>query len=198
MQVKVLEEYGYENALRGLSYSFKDRALEPESWWEGQYEKAQKRGAILAHRHGGHNKFLESIQVWVDIEASRAWWSEFDTYRVGVTKQSESTMHTLMKRPPTKEDFEENTPELMVEAFIKTWHALQENGVKDVAFYKEALPEGYLQRRLICTNYKQLKNIIEQRTGHRYKWWDVFINTLLEQVEHPEFLVQPVSTGKQE
>ena len=39
MQVDILEEAGYDNAIRGMSYSFKDRALPVEEWWEDQKDK---------------------------------------------------------------------------------------------------------------------------------------------------------------
>lgn len=184
MKVKVLEEHGYDAALRGMAYSFKDRALDPDEWWEGQRERAEKRAPKLAPIEGGHNKFLESIQLWIDVEGSRAFWSEMDTYRAGVTKQSESTMHTLSKRAPTVDDFEEDTPHTIIKAFQECYTMYK----GDVVKLKHCLPEGFLQRRVVCTNYKSLKNIIKQRTGHRYKPWDSFISQVLEQVEHPEFL----------
>ncbi|MCK9240314.1 hypothetical protein [Desulfocurvus sp.] len=51
----------------------------------------------LAPLDKGHNKVLESMCVWLDVRMPRYWWQEFDTYRVGVTKQSESTMHILIR-----------------------------------------------------------------------------------------------------
>ena len=185
MQVNVLEEEGYEMALRGMAYSFKDREIDPGNWWIEQRERAEKRAPLLAPKDGGHNKFLESIVVWIDIEACRAWWSEFDTYRVGTTKQSESTMHTLSKRSPNSHDFEEGTHVTIVEAFRQVWHAAK----GDINLLKMNLPEGFLQRRLVCTNYKVLRNIIAQREGHRLKFWQQFIDNVMEQVEHPEFLM---------
>lgn len=184
MEITVLQEAGHDIALRGMAYSFKDRAEDPTVWWEEKKERAYKRAPLLAPKEGGHNKFLESIQVWIDLEASRAFWSEFDTYRVGTTKQSESTMHTLSKRAPTVEDFEEGTHPEIIKAFTYIW----ENCRGDINSLKMNLPEGFLQRRIICTNYKVLKNIIAQREGHRLKWWNVFSEAVLSQVEHPEYL----------
>ena len=100
MEVKVLEEHGLDSALRGMAYSFRIRGGDVENWWEDKKERAYQRAVKLAHMDGGHNKFLESIQVWIDVDACRSWWSQMDTYRSGVTKQSDSTMHTLAKRPP--------------------------------------------------------------------------------------------------
>lgn len=184
MQVKVLEEAGYEWALYGMALSFHDRKIDVGSWWPEQFARAKIRAEKLAHKDGGHNKFLESICVWIDIEAPRAWWSEMDTYRVGTTKQSESTMHTLSKRPPEKCDFEEGTDDYQIHGFIVLWEEVK----SDVTRLKMNLPEGFLQRRVICTNYKVLRNIVWQRSGHRLKQWDVFNIELLSQIKHPEFI----------
>ncbi len=184
MQVTVLAEEGHDLALMGMAYSFKDRAVEVNQWWGEHYAKAVKRAPLLAPKEGGHNKFLESMVLWIDVEATRAFWSEFDTYRVGMTKQSESTMHTLAKRRPEASDFEEGTLPFMVEAFQEVWDIAK----GDITTLKENLPEGFLQRRLVCTNYKVLRNIIAQRTGHRYKRWTQFIKAVCDQVEHPEYL----------
>ena len=185
MKVDVLHEAGYEYALRGMAYSYKDRAIPVAEWWtDAQRIKAEKRARLLAPKGMGHSKFLESIIVWIDLEASRAFWSEFDTYRVGMTKNSESSMHTLAKRPPIRADFEEGTSDRAIFSFIDEWDQIK----GDVNRLKMALPEGFLQRRMVCTSYMTLRNIIAQRTGHRLKWWVVFIDELLRQVEHPELL----------
>lgn len=185
MKVTKLGELGYDIALRGMAYSYKDRALDPDTWWEGQREKAQRRAKLLAHMDGGHNKFLRQIEVWFDIEACRAWWSEFDTYGVGTVRQSESTMHTLAKRRPIRGDFEEGTSELVMLAFSQAWDTAK----GDVTTLKMALPEGFLQRRTVSTNYAALRNMLWQREGHRLKWWGVFREAVLAQVEHPDLLV---------
>lgn len=53
-----------------------------------------------------HRKFLRQIFVSVDITAPLYWWKEFDTYKVGTTANSTSTMHKLANTPITKECFE--------------------------------------------------------------------------------------------
>lgn len=90
MKIDVLFEAGYEQALYGLSLSFKDRSISRKTWWTAdRFSSMRKLASKLYKMDGGHNKFLESIVVWLDVEASRAWWQEFDTYRIGTTKQSE-------------------------------------------------------------------------------------------------------------
>jgi hypothetical protein len=194
MEVKVLEEHGYESALLGLSLSFYDHKEELSTWWdEDKKLRAVRRASALAFKGGGHNKFLESIQVWIYIKATRSFWSEFDTYRIGITKNSSSTMHTLDKRYVTKEDFEEGTSIHMVNLFnsmLDDYKDTKSKYYKDITRLKANLPEGWSQERQVCVNYMTLQNILRQRTGHRLHYWDTFKNTILAQVEHPELLIQ--------
>jgi len=184
MKVQIIEEHGHDTALRGMAYSFKDRAIDPEAWWPGQRPRALERAPKLAPMDGGHNKFLRQIQLWVDIEAPRCWWSEFDTYKVGTVANSESSMHTLAKRSPMASDFEEGTDSEVISTFCHLWARAK----GDITALKMNLPEGYLQRRMVTMNYANLRNIIAQRTGHRLKVWKIFIDSIVAQVEHPEYL----------
>ena len=106
MDVDVIGEAGYYEAMFGMGLSFgltsgmSFKEFSESSSIEDQ-EKRKRMSRVLeanAPKDGGHNKFLESIQLWLDISAPRYWWSEFDTYRVGTSKQSASTMHTLVKQ----------------------------------------------------------------------------------------------------
>jgi hypothetical protein len=195
MEVKLLNECGYKEALLGLTLSFYDHSEPLETWWsEAKQERASKRALALAFRGGGHNKFLESIQVWVYVQATRGFWSEFDTYRVGMTKNSSSTMHTLDKREVTKEDFSIRTSTRSIDAFNSCLHDYKDFGNEfyhDIAFLKDNLPEGWLQERQLCFNYMTLQNIVNQREKHRLTYWKEFCSSILQQVEHPELLKQP-------
>lgn len=53
-----------------------------------------------------HAKFMRQIFVSVDITAPLYWWSEADTYKVGTTANSTSTMHKIMSKPFTEDLFE--------------------------------------------------------------------------------------------
>lgn len=196
MQVKVLREAGYEEALYGLSLSFKQEAVPYEEWWtEERFDTLSKRVETQHNMDGGHNKFLESIQVWVEVKAPRGWWAEADTYRVGTTKQSASTMHTIQKRKLTMEDFEEGTDPRQVDilnsiieeetnGFTKTQRLTGES----LQRVKWSIPEGFLQTRVISLNYKVLRNMIIQRRTHKLAQWQYFINELRAQCAHPELL----------
>ena len=53
-----------------------------------------------------HRKFLRQIFISVNIIAPLYIWKEFDTYKIGTTANSTSTMHTIEKKPITLESFE--------------------------------------------------------------------------------------------
>lgn len=171
MTVSILTEAGYNEALLGLSLSH-----------NAPIDRMPRVAHKLAPKDGGHNKILESISVWMDIKAPRYWWQEFDTYRVGVTKQSESTMHTLMKRELTQEDFVEPISGRVLTVLNEMIQ------FKEFRNAKVHLPEGFLQRRIVCTNYKALRHIILQRYRHRLPEWQVFVRGVMGGLEHPDLL----------
>lgn len=187
MRVVLLEEHGYESALKGLALSYYREGYHFDEWWTAERRiKAEKQLSALAFKGGGHNKAIASIFTWWLVTAPRGWWQEMDTYAVGgVTKNSASTMHTLSKELVTKEHFALGTSQVIIDNL----NQLITSGA-DITTIKMNLPEGYLQTREVCINYMTLQNVIRQRRGHRLKMWDVFIDSILEQVEHPELLVQ--------
>ena len=175
MNIKVLNEAGYEAAVLGFSLSY-NTSLE------------RTKSILPKYAFGipGENKFLESIQIWIDINAPVFWWVEFDTYRVGITKQSESTMHTLKKSKLTRDNFE------YVINFeqLDYLNAMIENGGTPIEILKNCLPTGFLQRRIVSMNYKCLQNIYNQRHNHRLPQWKYFCSEMLKQIEHPEFIIK--------
>jgi hypothetical protein len=184
MKVKVIKEAGHNEALLGMALSYWDGSDSLDTWWNKERQtKAFDRSKKLAFMQGGHNKYLESIVVWFEIKATRAFWQEFDTYRIGITKQSASTMHTLKKRKLTTEDFGDNT----YFSVISSFNSLLDE-TDNINILKDNLPEGFLQTRIVCTNYKVLQNIVYQRKTHRYKAWRDFVAQLLEQLEHPYYI----------
>lgn len=162
MKVEILEEAGFKWAMLGLSLNKNKRP-----------EDMEKVAIKLGEMDEGHNKFLESIVVWLDITLSRDVWSEFDTYRVGVTKQSQSTMHTLKKTRLCQDHFEDDIPQFQLE-FLQDLI----NSDAEISTIKKQLPEGFLQRRVVCTNYKTLRNIYMQRKNHRLPQWKEFCEHL--------------------
>ena len=171
MKVRILKECGYAEALLGLSLSY-DRPI------EDMPPVAEK----LCAKDDSESKFLRFIVVWLDIVAPRYWWCQMDTYHIGKEQQSESTMHTVMKRPLTIPDFA--TPPLLGQ--LEELNDLIARG--EFYLVKSNLPEGFLQRRIVVTNYQTLRRIIRQRHRHKLPEWQILITTILDQIEHGELL----------
>lgn len=187
MKINIIETSGETTALFGIGLSYgitsTYKSCTALRLYTDIYNKLLKIADALAHKQRGHNKFLESINISLDITAPRYWWSEFDTYRVGVTKQSESTIHTLGKRDLTADDFEHNLPFDILTIFnniIDRYRCTENKKEKETLFLtlKNLLPEGYLQRRIVVLNAKTLQNIIAQRINHRLPEWKQFCDTL--------------------
>ena len=68
--------------------------------------KDMKTATGLIHAGPEHRKFMRQIMVTVDITAPLYWWKEFDTYKIGTTANSTSTMHKMLAKPITLDCFE--------------------------------------------------------------------------------------------
>jgi len=179
MKVYDIEVHGINRALRGLARSF-----------NSPLEKMHSRAIKLGLLDRGHNKFLRMIQVWAEVEAPRFWWAEYDTYKVGTVAQSDSTMHTLHKRPICQDDFE--YPILQDTLWrINRLRELFLEGTISIETFKNELPEGFLQGRTINLNYAVLREMTLQRYSHRLPQWEFFLNKMLTHIPDIELLGIP-------
>ena len=138
-----------------------------------------------------HRKFARQIQVWVDITAPIFWWKEFDTYKIGTTANSTSTMHKIASKPITIDcfeigDYDSSLPMIddinlgiRTSCLIDDLEQLRQKYIetKDKKYWKELirwLPESWLQTRTINLNYEVIMNIYHQRKGHKLKEWSSF------------------------
>ena len=146
-----------------------------------------------------HSKFMRQIEVSVDITAPRFWWTEMDTYKIGTTANSTSTMHKLASREITPNDFAmmpndelivssgssphggewEITYTDYIDDIVSMCENLRQKYVetKDKQYWRaliEILPQSYLQTRTWTANYAVLRNIYFQRKNHKLEEWNKF------------------------
>lgn len=138
----------------------------------------------LANAGSPHNKFLRQIFVTMDVTASLALWKQADTYKVGTTANSCSTMHRIQSKAFSLDDFSlDETSELgkkFMREVIADLNSLRDLFLqtKDKSYWYDMialLPESYMQRRTWTMSYATLAEIVKQRTGHKLKDWDRFI-----------------------
>jgi len=145
----------------------------------------KKLSQTLTKAGNEHRKHLRMIQVWADFTLPRYIWSEMDTYKY-INKNSCSTMHKLMSREITEEDFEgDNIPFALIHkinTYIQSYKESDSNEEKNnyLIAYKNILPEGFLQKRTINTDYECLLSMYHQRYQHRLPIWHKICDWILE------------------
>ena len=190
----IREPEGFSQAITAMRHPMESYRLSDSGWRDDDCDHGEfvvgnkdKELSIKLQKAGPeHCKHLRMIYVWAEITAPRYWWNEFDTYRAGVEKVSCSTMHKLMARPITEDDFEHDC---INDRYLKeTVKALNESMLayslcKDEDHKKEiwrgiiqALPQSYMQKRTVCMSYAALRNIVRQRAGHKLIEWKHFID----------------------
>lgn len=190
MEIKLMHIAGLSEALFGIGLSF--GLTSGEDGWDGLSYNMQCRLHEIASRlclkGGGEDKFLRQVQYWWDVRGPRYWWCEADTFKVGTVAQSESTMHSLTGRPLVPDDFEDDlyaTDLDRLNDIIAVFN--NSRGDRDTFLrLKNALPEGYLQRRIWSLNLANMKNIYAQRKNHRLPQWRRVCEAFIEAT--PEFL----------
>jgi hypothetical protein len=178
LKVIKLGELGYDFAALGFSLSY-----------NSTIERAKQLLPKYAFGIAGERKFLQVIQLWLDVDFPRLLWPEVDQYKIATTTLSESTVHTLHKKLLDQEDFVVPIDQRMIDIVNEKILLFREKKINLVQM-KSHLPEGFLQRRVWNINYSTLQNIIRQRTNHKVYLWDEFIDDVLKQIEHPELVKQ--------
>lgn len=125
----------------------------------------------------------------VDITGPLYWWKEFDTYKVGTTANSTSTMHKLASTPITAECFEidDYNADLdydgtklgdVIDKHIEFLESMRVKYLetKDKAYWKELirwLPSAWQQTRTVTMTYENLLAMCSkgQRRFHKLTEW---------------------------
>lgn len=212
MKILLLSHEGFLPAVLGamLSYgktsyeTFENLTLEAGVPDPALRERIRTLPLKLATAGPGHDKFLEQIQYWLCIRAPLFWWKQFDTYRVGVSKSSESTMHRSWKSGLQQSDFEHPIfPETLsrLNTVISDFREAQTRGERFVETAKSLertiqanLPDAYLQTRLVNVNAKTLRNIYFQRCDHKLIEWHTFCS-FLSKLPHAELIITRAQNG---
>lgn len=143
-------------------------------------------------------KFMRMIHVQADVTAPFYWWKEYDTYKVGTTANSCSTMHTIHKRDFTIDDFShDRLDDDIVYNYLKpiieglNLFRTQYNNSKDKKYWNQIiqlLPSSFNQMRTIDLSYETLFSIYHQRKNHKLDEWHTFCDWIITLPYMKEFL----------
>lgn len=210
MKFEKTQVFNFDGALRGMRNPLNswEKSDSNFSWRYGEepFYHIGENDMNLAKRliAGGteHRKFLRQIMVSVDITAPRYWWAEFDTYKVGTTANSTSTMHKLASTPITLDCFETDDitwftdidERLNPDTIITYCETLRQkyNETKDKRYWKELirwLPNGWLQTRTVTMNYENLRSMYHQRENHKLTEWHSFCDWVKTLPYAEEFII---------
>ena len=151
MYIKTLEVAGFAPAFKGMRNPLDSWHLSDSYTENGKFILGEKdRGLAQRLIRGGseHSKFMRQIQVWADITAPRFFFSEFDTYKIGTTANSISTMHTIVKNEITIDNFDVDNE---IKEILK-----KEDKQKRKFIFKCELPKGTKQetKEFYINDYK--------------------------------------------
>ena len=210
IKVEAIEVFGIEGAMRGMrnplnSWDKADTTMSDDILEIGENDLNLATRLIKAGTE--HRKFLRMIHVQMDVIAPLYWWKEADTYKVGTTTNSCSTMHKIAAKEFTLDDFSH-------EHLIDDQDDFEnENGqvssYKDFLYYDvldvlntarrqyletkdkkywwqmiQLLPSAYNQRRTWDMSMETLLSILHQRKNHKLDEWNEFREICLEQVPY--------------
>lgn len=145
-----------------------------------------------------HRKFLRQVFVSVDVIAPLYWWKEFDTYKIGTSANSTSTMHKIHAKEFVVGDFScekmNRLSSCVLTDIINTLNVLRNAYIntKDKEFWYsmvQLLPSSYNQTRTVTLNYEVLLNIYHQRRHHKLDEWHTFCDWIETLPYMKEFLL---------
>lgn len=186
MKINLIEIFGFKSALAGLRKPFKGQVKTDLGTVDNMNPKIHEDDLKLLKKlikaGDEHAKCIRGIKVTLDVSAPRYFWSEHDTYRIGVDSlSSESTMHTILKDDINNELFEEGTSKGAIASFnmeiLANKDALNSGSISKseaILNIKRCIPESFIQTRTIQYSYQALRRIYFQRKNHRLPHWKEF------------------------
>lgn len=203
IKIENTEVFGWEAAIRGMRNPLNSWDKSDSYDKNGNFVEVGEKDLMLMKKlvkaGTGHSKFMRMINVTVDITAPLYWWKEFDTYKVGTVRNSCSTMHTIMDKELTIDDFSYDFNEIDVDTI--TWFLARLNGLRkkylktnDQRYWYvfiQLLPEGFNQKATVQLNYQVLYNIYHSRKFHKLYEWREFSNWI-ETLPYSDLMIEPI------
>ena len=208
IKVENIEIFGLDGAMRGMRNPLNSWDKADTTVYQGHDKEFVNIGVNdlnlatrLIKAGTEHRKFLRMIHVQMDVTAPLYWWKEADTYKVGTTANSCSTMHKIAAKEFTLDDFSHDhlfndavvyngyVPTSVLECVIGALNEFRNLYLetKDKRYWWQMiqlLPSSYNQRRTWDMSMETLLSILHQRKNHKLDEWNEFRDICLEQVPY--------------
>ncbi|MGL5458937.1 MAG: hypothetical protein ACRDBY_04930 [Cetobacterium sp.] len=221
IKINNIEVFNFEGAIRGMRNPMNSWHLSDSKQGYLRYEIGEKDLDLMKRLYKAgtdHRKYLRQILISLDITAPLYWWKEFDTYKVGTTANSTSTMHKIMAKEFTRNDFsyDEDSRNYMNtdEGFDYAWGSIAGeiiksdidkcNKLRDLYLNGEyefknnkdvwrlliqTLPSSYNQTRTITMSYENFINMYHSRKNHKLSEWSTFCKVMLEELPYIKYIM---------
>lgn len=214
MKFENVKVFNIESAVHGIRNAKKSWDKSDSS---GDYigDEDLELAKKLIKAGSSHRKFLRQIMVSVDITAPMYWWAEFDTYKVGVTRNSTSFMHSAMDKPFALDDFgfdinAENLHKLSlsdIKFFLeKSNFSIFQTVIerlnefrnlyletKDMRYFRairQLVPSAYNYLSSVTMNYEVLRNMFQQRKNHKLTEWSIDFAEFCRKLPYSSFIME--------
>lgn len=196
LKVENIQTFGFEGAMRGMRNPL-------NSWKKGDTieQKVGPNDLDLAKRltksGTDHRKVLRMMHIQMDIIAPLYWWKEFDTYKIGTTSNSCSTMHKIHAKKFTLDDFSHEHLYHLAEARLRDViddlnmyrsFCLESKNKEDWWQMIQLLPSSYNQLRTIDMNYETALRMYKSRHNHKLDEWHTLCDVIAALPYMKEFL----------
>ena len=203
IRIDNLQIYGIESAMRGMRNPMNSWHLnDTTDIFIGDNDLQLLKQLIKAG--ADHRKVLRQVFISCDITAPLYWWKEFDTYKVGVTVNSQSTMHKLCSRPLTVHDFsfeDMHDQEWIVGVLLDNLNSRIRDYKADMKQNKalwrtiiQLLPCAYNQTRTVTMNYENILNMYQQRKNHKLSEWRDFCQYMYDNLDYCKILIDDLES----
>ena len=201
IKIENVDVYGWDAAIRGARNPMNSWDRMDTCYNNGEFEIGENDYKLLKNltiAGPEHRKWNRMVTVTMDITAPLYWWKEYDTYKVGTTANSCSTMHKIQAKEFTVDDFSyEHLLEPSYKCLCETIVLLNNardifNETKDKKYWWQMiqlLPTSYNQKRTVHLNYEVLGTIYHQRRHHKLDEWHVFCDTI-KTLPYSEFITR--------
>ncbi len=201
IKVENIDIWGWNHAIRGMRNPLNSWNKSDSTEYKIGKNDMQLMQRLFASGTE-HRKYLRQIFVSMDITAPLYWWKEFDTYKIGTTANSCSTMHKIADHEFTLDDFscehlrynysdgdgsfdEASWAEASLLNTIEILNRardlyLKSKDKKHWWLMIQLLPSSYNQKRTVTMDYENVFNMIKQRENHKLDEWIEFRKLLLD------------------
>lgn len=198
IKVTDISTCGWDMAIMGMRAPHKSYAKSDSVYKDGVYQLGPSDIGLarrLCKAGTEHRKFLRMIHCQMKITAPLYFFKEQETYKVGTTSDSESTMYKIAAKEFTLDDFSHEhlgfQSVRVLKDTIKVMNDFREEFIKNHEKENwwqliQLLPSSYNQTRFFDCSMETLLNICYQRENHKLDEWREFVKIILKEVPYLE------------